>query len=64
MNDNSTMPFGLHRGKKLANVPAEYLRWLYDNGKLYGELKTYVEENLDVIKAEINYSDKSKNEKP
>lgn len=32
MNDQSEMPFGKHKGKKLEDVPASYLLWLWDNG--------------------------------
>lgn len=27
------MPFGVYKGKKMANVPASYLKWIYDNNK-------------------------------
>lgn len=49
MNDNSIMPFGKYKGEKLANVPAGYLIWLYDNGKLFGELAKYCKDNLQVL---------------
>lgn len=52
LTDESLMPFGKHKGEKLANVPAEYLIWLYENGKCYGDLKEYIRENLDTLKAE------------
>lgn len=60
MNDNSEIPFGIHKGKKLANVPPDYLIWLYENNKCYGELRAYIKENLDVLKDEIAYKNKSK----
>lgn len=50
MNDNSIMPFGKYKGVKLANVPASYLLWLYDNNKCFGELKKYIEENIDILR--------------
>jgi len=53
MTDESLMPFGVHKGKQLADVPASYLIWLYDNDKCFGELKSYIEENLKVLRAEI-----------
>jgi len=53
MDDNSLMPFGEYKGQKMANVPASLLFWLYMNDKVYGELKEYIEDNLDVIKFEI-----------
>lgn len=54
MTDESLFPFGEHKGIKLANVPGSFLFWLYMNDKCYGELKDYIEDNLDVIKTEIN----------
>jgi len=33
--DETIMPFGAHKGKKLANVPADYLIWMYENNKLF-----------------------------
>lgn len=33
LTDNSIMPFGVYKGKKMANVPASYLKWIYDNNK-------------------------------
>jgi uncharacterized protein (DUF3820 family) len=53
MTDNSIMPFGKHQGEKLANVPAKYLLWLYKENKCYGELKKYIEENMEVLKTEV-----------
>lgn len=60
MNDNSIMPFGKHQGEKLANVPAAYLIWLHKEGKCFGELKKYIEENMDVLKEEVEIAIKSK----
>ncbi len=30
MTDSDIMPLGKHKGKRLQNVPASYLMWLYD----------------------------------
>ena len=60
MTDDSIITFGKHKGQKLANVPPEYLLWLYENGNIYGELQAYIADNLEVIKSEINYKNKSK----
>lgn len=60
MNDESIMPFGSHKGKKLANVPAEYLLYIYENYQLYSNLKQYIEDNLEVIKSQIDYVNKKK----
>jgi len=60
MTDESIMPFGKYKGQKMANVPPEYLLFIYENGKLFGGVAEYIKENLDVIKAEINLKQKSK----
>ena len=52
MDDNSIMFFGVHKGKKLANVPAQYLLWLHKENKCFGELKKYIENNIDGLKQE------------
>jgi uncharacterized protein (DUF3820 family) len=60
MNDESIMPFGKYKGEKMANVPPDYLLWIYDNGKCYGEVRKYIADNLDVLKSEIEYKNKQK----
>ena len=52
-DDNSIMPFGKHKGKAMANVPADHLLWLYEQDWLRDPVKTYIERNLDVLKKEI-----------
>lgn len=61
MDDSSPMPFGIHKDKQMADVPASYLLWLYENNKCNGDVKEYIKENLDVIKGQIAYSNKKKN---
>jgi len=53
MNDLSLMPFGKYKGQEMINVPSNYLLFLYENNKCYGELKSYIEDNMDVIKSDI-----------
>lgn len=60
MTDTSLMPFGKFKNAKMANVPADYLLWLHKEGKCFGELKRYIEENLDVLKEEIELAKKQK----
>lgn len=48
------MPFGKYQGTEMENVPASYLIWLYDNNKCNKEVKEYIEDNMDVLKMEIN----------
>lgn len=52
LTDNDLMPFGIHYGKKMANVPAKYLLFMYDSGKCFGEVKAYIESNLEFLKEE------------
>jgi uncharacterized protein (DUF3820 family) len=47
------MPWGEHKNKKMCNVPASYLLWLYDNNKCgQGDVKEYIKDNLEVLKKE------------
>jgi uncharacterized protein (DUF3820 family) len=53
LTDYDRMPFGKYKNEKMANVPAEYLIWLYDNDKCSGDVREYIIENMDVLKQEI-----------
>lgn len=47
------MPFGQHKGKALANVPAPYLLYILDKGWCYDEgVKKYILDNLDALQKE------------
>lgn len=50
--DSTLMPFGRHQGKKLANVPASYLLWAYNNLQLLAPLKEYIEDNMKALETE------------
>lgn len=56
LTDNDTFPFGVHKGKKLANVPEEYLRWLYQQPWVKGKMMKYIEDNI------LQYDKPKKNE--
>jgi uncharacterized protein (DUF3820 family) len=56
LNDDSPMPFGKHKGEKMANVPAEYLLWLYENNNCTYEVKKYIDQNMDVLKLELKWN--------
>ena len=58
ITDEDLMPFGMHKGKKLANVPPEYLLYIYDNFKIQIDLKKYIKDNMDVLKAEVERKNK------
>lgn len=49
LTDQSLMPFGKHKGKALANVPAGYLLWIYDNLTLRDDLRLYIKRNQEVL---------------
>lgn len=53
LTDKSEMPYGIHKGKTMANVPAKYLIWLYDNQKCTVQVKAYIEDNIEVLREEI-----------
>lgn len=54
LTDKSPMPYGKHKGVEMANVPASYLIWLYENDKCTDDVREYIEDNMDVLKIEIN----------
>lgn len=47
------MPWGKFKGEKMENVPANYLVWLYEEAKCDGDVKAYIEDNMDVLKLEL-----------
>ena len=49
MDDNSIMPFGKYQGKRMEDVPASYLLWLYSENKTFSNLRDYIEDNLEVL---------------
>lgn len=56
--DNSQMPFGIHQGKKLIDVPASYLKYIWENTyKCIADeqrpLSVYIEENLNALNQEL-----------
>lgn len=53
LTDNSPMPFGQHKGKAMANVPAQYLLWLYNKGVAHGPVGRYILDNLEALKSEV-----------
>ena len=57
MTDTDLMPFGKYKGTAMANVPADYLLWLYRNTagafRSYPEVKEYIRENLKVLEKEL-----------
>ena len=55
-NDNTRMPFGKHQGKKLQDVPAEYLDWLIGEPDLpttHPAIFQYISDNEELIEADL-----------
>lgn len=53
ITDETIMTYGKHRGKEFQEIPADYLIWLYEETDCPLNIKTYVEDNMDVLEAEI-----------
>jgi uncharacterized protein (DUF3820 family) len=60
LDDHSPFPFGKFKGKKLMDVPPEFLIYLFENGKCYGNLKEYIADNLDVLKFQQEQNQKER----
>lgn len=53
--DNTPFPFGRHKNKAMANVPAHYLLWCRENlMNMEQGLKDYIEANLQALQQEIS----------
>lgn len=48
MTDTDLMKWGKYKGKRLIDVPADYLIWLNNSDLRDRELKRYIMDNLDV----------------
>lgn len=55
------MLFGKYQGYELANVPAHYLLWIYDNLQLRDDLMKYIDNNRTGLEAEAKRANKEKN---
>jgi len=55
LEDLSPMPFGMHRGKPMQDVPASYFHWLWTTGKREDKtcpVADYIRRNLHALKKE------------
>ncbi|CAA7196840.1 hypothetical protein CHRY9293_02907 [Chryseobacterium potabilaquae] len=59
MEDTDIMPYGLHKGKQMQDVPAEYLLLLYEEEKCTEPVKEYIKDNLQVLEIEIERNQKN-----
>lgn len=51
--DEDLMPFGKHRGKRMADVPASYLAWLKDQGCEHAGVSGYIKDSWSAIASEL-----------
>lgn len=58
LTDEDIMPYGKHQGERMANVPPDYLIWLYENNKCGRDVRQYIEDNLEVIREEVKRKSK------
>lgn len=52
VTDKTFMWFGIHKNKRMAQVPADYLLFLLEKGKCGERLKDYITENKEVLEEE------------
>ena len=56
IEDDTVMDWGMYRGRQMADVPADYLIHIYNNFQLKANLKTYIKDNMDALKKEMEKS--------
>lgn len=54
ITDNTPMPFGMHIGKPMVDIPAKYLLWLYYEGCSHDGVRKYILNNLDILNREVS----------
>lgn len=54
LTDTSIMYFGKYKGRELQDVPAQYLLWIHEFGNPDRKMRDYIEDNMDVLKKEMN----------
>ena len=55
LEDDSPMPWGVHKGKPMSDVPASYLHWLFTTGKKEDKVcpvANYIRKNLFALQKE------------
>ena len=60
LTDQSIMSFGKYKGHKLANVPADYLIFIYNEYDLQAPLKKYIADNLQGLQQEVKLAKSEK----
>jgi hypothetical protein len=62
LEDNSPMPFGLHRGVPMEEVKAKYLLWLWNEGlyretssrDMRGDVARYIKKSMAALEKECS----------
>lgn len=56
LTDDDPMPFGKYRGKKMEEVPADYLDWLHGQTWIaeWPAILDYIKRNRDCIDKELD----------
>jgi len=60
LRDDDVMPNGIHKGKKMADVPADYLLWLLDNNKCSNDVREYIVDIKDALLCEVKLKNYNK----
>jgi len=60
LTDQSIMSFGKYKGHKLANIPADYLIFIYNEYDLKPYLKQYIKDNLQGLQQEVKLAKSEK----
>lgn len=61
LSDESLMPrWSKYSGVKMANVPAKYLLWVYENNKCTQDVRDYIDRNMDALRLEIKQQENNK----
>jgi uncharacterized protein (DUF3820 family) len=53
IDENYKIPYGAHKGKKMVDIPASYLIYIWENHKPFGYVKDYIKENLETLKMQV-----------
>lgn len=50
LTDNTVMWFGIHKNKKLKDIPNSYFQYLLDNNISFRGIKNYSKQRLGLVK--------------
>ena len=53
LTDEDPMPFGKHKGQRMADVPASYLAWLKDSNCQHPAVSGYIKNSWSEILTEL-----------